>query len=406
MAEILQDQKDIDAIHVIGHGSAGQIVFGDAYLNNQTVEQYQSSLESIGQALTEAGDILFYACNVAADEAGDLLLSKISEYTKADIAASDDITGKSGDWELEKKIGVVETQNVQVIDYQSNLLQDGVSSINGKVTELPSATLFTSNKNAAGGDNTSGFGGAGQFFLTLEKSNITTSMTISKNSNVTNTISATPSFDYMPSGSSYTVSSTNAVASYLFGLNMRNNNDDTNDRHPSDAAVVTFENEIVGVYVQGVKTIGNSTFSKSGATYPTSSDPDVTGDGRDTETSGNGNSFDSSDPSGSSNADGKGGDWFTITNNNKTITFGAENGNPGDFLRVITKWNRDPSATNDTGYIQEGKTLTVADNVSENDADSSSNTNDATGDHSGDILKNDTDADSDSLTITTYSHSS
>ena len=59
---------------------------------------------SIGQSLTTSGDILFYGCNVASTDQGELLIKKISEITKADIAASDDITGKSGDWELEKKL--------------------------------------------------------------------------------------------------------------------------------------------------------------------------------------------------------------------------------------------------------------------------------------------------------------
>ena len=68
--------------------------------------------------------------------------------------------------------------------------------------------------------------------------------------------------------------------------------------------------------------------------------------------------------------------------------------------------NANPSATADTGYIQEGKTLTVADGASANDADSSSNNNDATGDHTGDVLGNDTDDDGHSLTVTNYEHTS
>ena len=64
-------------------------------------------------------------------------------------------------------------------------------------------------------------------------------------------------------------------------------------------------------------------------------------------------------------------------------------------LTITIYVNSAPSATVDTGYIQEGKTLTVADGASANDADSSSNNNDATGDHTGDVLGNDTDADSD-----------
>ena len=108
--EILKDRKNIDALHLIGHGSAGQILFGNAFLNNETIDNYKSTLTSIGQSLTTSGDILFYGCNVASTEQGEILIKKISEITKADIAASDDLTGKDGDWVLENKHGIVETK--------------------------------------------------------------------------------------------------------------------------------------------------------------------------------------------------------------------------------------------------------------------------------------------------------
>ena len=92
--EILKDRENIDALHLIGHGSSGQILFGNAFLNNDTIDSYQTTLTSIGQSLTTSGDILFYGCNVASTEQGEILIKKISEITKADIAASDDITGK------------------------------------------------------------------------------------------------------------------------------------------------------------------------------------------------------------------------------------------------------------------------------------------------------------------------
>ena len=93
-----------------------------------------------------------------------------------------------------------------------------------------------------------------------------------------------------------------------------------------------------------------------------------------------------------------GDDVFTYTLSDGTATH--------DATLTITINNTAPSATVDTGYIQEGKTLTVANDASANDADSSSNNNDATGDHTGGILGNDTDVNDDSLTITTYTHTS
>ena len=37
ISEILKDKNDINALHLIGHGSVGQIVFGNAFLNNETI---------------------------------------------------------------------------------------------------------------------------------------------------------------------------------------------------------------------------------------------------------------------------------------------------------------------------------------------------------------------------------
>ena len=90
-------------------------------LSNESIENYKSTLGSIGESLTKKGDILFYGCNIAANDKGEALLKKISNITKADIAASIDLTGKGGDWDLEKKYGIVETKNVQVVDYNYDL---------------------------------------------------------------------------------------------------------------------------------------------------------------------------------------------------------------------------------------------------------------------------------------------
>ena len=91
-------------------------------------------------------------------------------------------------------------------------------------------------------------------------------------------------------------------------------------------------------------------------------------------------------------------DYFTYTVSDGTATDTAQ------ITITVLGSNDSPSATADTGYIQEGKTLTVTDGASANDADSDSDNNSATGDHTGDVLANDSDDDTnDTLTITTYS---
>jgi len=72
---ILSNESDIDALHIIGHGSVGQIAFGTAVLNSDTLDTYRDTLKTIGLSLTEQGDILFYGCNVAADLNGESSLN-------------------------------------------------------------------------------------------------------------------------------------------------------------------------------------------------------------------------------------------------------------------------------------------------------------------------------------------
>ena len=149
----LEGEKKYSAIHIIGHGSVGQILFGNALLTSDNIDDYKSTLKNIGQNLTAKGDILFYGCNIAANEKGENLIKRISKITKADIAVSDDITGKGGDWVLEKKFGIVETKNIEVADYESSLA-NGVASTNSRVTENHSNTNY-SNDNAGISHSTS-----------------------------------------------------------------------------------------------------------------------------------------------------------------------------------------------------------------------------------------------------------
>ena len=147
ISEILTDRENIDALHLIGHGSSGQILFGNAFLNNDTIDSYQSTLTSIGQSLTTSGDILFYGCNVASTEQGEILIKKISEITKADIAASDDLTGKGGDWDLEKEEGFINVKELKVRHYDhslGDLSTSGVPSGSGISLKDSNVTIITS----------------------------------------------------------------------------------------------------------------------------------------------------------------------------------------------------------------------------------------------------------------------
>ena len=173
---ILSNESDIDALHIIGHGSVGQIAFGTAVLNSDTIDTYRDTLKTIGLSLTEQGDILFYGCNVAADLNGEIFIKQLADITQADIAASDDITGQGGDWDLEKHVGIVETRNVEVINYNHSLSND-VTAVQNAV-EIHGATNLK-----AGGGNFSGNKNGQQdssdrWIITQEKADVTTGSTL------------------------------------------------------------------------------------------------------------------------------------------------------------------------------------------------------------------------------------
>ena len=380
--QTLEGGKNYSAIHIIGHGSAGQILFGNALLTNDNIDNYNSTLKNIGQTLTSNGDILFYGCNIAANEKGENLIKRISKITKADIAASDDITGNGGDWVLEKKIGIIETKNVQALEYNHSLgTADlyGIASIDTSTTEENhSATNF---KAQSGGNNNGGQqSSSDKFIITQERSVVTSGSSLS--------------FDVSAATSSITPSSSNPINVYMLYLN-----DVENRRAFSDRGQVTFEHEILGVFTEWDNTIAMTGISKSGASYPVSGDTKVT---KRTLEWYNGAS---SSYVGPGIAGSK--DYFIISNSNKTISVGADNGLHGDFLRIITRASP-PSAVADTGYINEGDTLSVSNSASAVSGTSS-------GSHSGDVTDNDTDqvtqagstvSTSHTLTATSYSHTS
>ena len=108
-----QQNGGYDAIHILSHGSDNQIRIGKSLLSSDNVDQYSESLQMIGAALEDTGDLLFYGCNIA--ESGQDLIDRIAQLSNADVAASSDYTGSEslgGDWELEAFTGEIEASEV------------------------------------------------------------------------------------------------------------------------------------------------------------------------------------------------------------------------------------------------------------------------------------------------------
>ena len=82
----LDGRSGIDAIHVISHGSAGTLYLGTTVLDAASLGSYAEDLRVIGGSLTGSGDMLFYACNLAAGDAGLSFVGRLADLTGADVS--------------------------------------------------------------------------------------------------------------------------------------------------------------------------------------------------------------------------------------------------------------------------------------------------------------------------------
>ncbi|MFC4260927.1 DUF4347 domain-containing protein [Marinobacter lacisalsi] len=132
MVAALEGQQGIDAVHVLSHGDVGELKLGTLTLNGDNLSDHASTLETLGQSLSESGDVMLYGCYVGADDSGRHFIDAFAGLTGADVAASDDLTGAAalgGDWNLEVESGSIETSGAVVAEYSRTLAPLVVSNL-------------------------------------------------------------------------------------------------------------------------------------------------------------------------------------------------------------------------------------------------------------------------------------
>ena len=134
----LQGRTDIDAIHIVSHGSEGSLQLGNSNLTSDNLaNDFAKELVRIGQTLSDSGDILIYGCDLGGSTEGDSFIQTFSDLTSADVAASDDLTGNAdqgGDWDLEKRVGNVEADTLVSEKFDGTLLETDAGFVVGGET--------------------------------------------------------------------------------------------------------------------------------------------------------------------------------------------------------------------------------------------------------------------------------
>ncbi|TAF28521.1 MAG: DUF4347 domain-containing protein, partial [Oscillatoriales cyanobacterium] len=104
---ILAQHTGIADLHIISHGSPGNLYLGTTELNSSNIENYSQQLRQWRNALTPNASIILYGCNVAAGDSGSQFLTQLYQLTGANIAANPQPTGngeKGGTWEIVQQI--------------------------------------------------------------------------------------------------------------------------------------------------------------------------------------------------------------------------------------------------------------------------------------------------------------
>ena len=169
ITQTLKGRRGLSSLHIVAHGDAGSLRLGNGLVNSNSLEQQSDDLQSWAAALAPDADILLYGCNIAAGETGRQFVQLFSQLTGADVAASSNLTGSAalgGDWELEVKIGNVETPlvfGVETLEAYSAVLASGTQNP-WTGTAIGESYTYTGSENFTGdgqGGNDTIVGGTG-----------------------------------------------------------------------------------------------------------------------------------------------------------------------------------------------------------------------------------------------------
>lgn len=114
----------LNSIHIISHGSIGEIELAGEIINSQTSQNHTNFFSALKNSLNENGDLLLYGCNIGENLEGMEFVNKAALLSGADVAASNDLSSSEelgGNWELEVKAGEIETEEIVPENYESSL---------------------------------------------------------------------------------------------------------------------------------------------------------------------------------------------------------------------------------------------------------------------------------------------
>ena len=220
LALALEDYGQLDALHLVTHGSPGQLHLGQLRLNSGNLPEQHEVLAEIASHLGPHADLLLYGCSVADGVAGKVFVNALSvALDGVNVAASVDVTGAlslGGDWDLEYWAGQIDT----VLPFAAEDIVEYNAATMGDDSYLPPSvtSMFRMNANPTASDSVT-FGVVfDQLVLNVDASDFT--LTVLNAGSARGTVSAVSG-----GGSGYTVTVSGIGGSGAFRLDLRSGTD-------------------------------------------------------------------------------------------------------------------------------------------------------------------------------------
>ncbi len=137
MTEAIASGVGWQTVRVITHGSAGALWVGNQTVDTGVLETHRTQLKLWGSHLAPQADLLLYGCSIASTTQGKTFVDNIAYAINANVAASINTSGNSGDLLLEYKRGLVKSEIVSSPKlWEKNELDLGVT-----FKDLPTASV-------------------------------------------------------------------------------------------------------------------------------------------------------------------------------------------------------------------------------------------------------------------------
>jgi ELWxxDGT repeat protein len=148
ITQTLLGRSGIESLQIVSHGKSGGLRLGESWLDLGNLSNYVGQLKSWGEALSQDADILLYGCNVGREATGQAFVNLLAQSTGADVAASDDLTGYGGDWELEVQTGEIAQMlydRAQISTYQNTLGAVNLDVLVNRQSSRPNELVVVNN---------------------------------------------------------------------------------------------------------------------------------------------------------------------------------------------------------------------------------------------------------------------